>query len=474
MAKKTLLPYLGPLLFLLTLWIGGFYDTQIRMLAVLVWMLSWWITSALPIGVTALLPIVLFPLLGILDLKATTANYANPVIYLFLGGFILGLAIEKWNLHKRIALNIMNWSGEKPNRIILGSMLATALLSMWISNTATTVMMLPIGLSVVQLLNKQFNDPKAGRNFAITLMLGIAYAANIGGIATLIGTPPNLVLASIVSERGITELAFAKWLFFALPLAIILFTAVYLINSYLIFPVKIKQLTGIRDLIRQELNGLGAIGTGEKRVLYIMCAAATLWIFRAQISNLPGLENLSDPIIAIAASIVLFAWPSGKATQPLLVWKDTQKLPWGILLLFGGGISLAKGLEVTEIVNVVGKQISESPLQSGLLIILVICAFSVFLTEVMSNVALVSVFIPVSLVIAQNLGVPEMQLAVPLTIGASCAFMFPISTPPNAIVFSSGYIKMNQMARSGILLNIVCIVLITLYCYWLQPFFFGS
>lgn len=466
---------IGPLLFIICIGLGGTNDPQVKMLAVMLWMLSWWITSALPIGVTALLPIVLFPMLDILDLKETTANYASPIIYLFFGGFVLGLAIEKWNLHKRIALNIINLSGEKPSRIILGSMLATALLSMWISNTATTVMMLPIGISVVGLLGDKLNDKKAGRNFGISLMLGIAYAANIGGITTLIGTPPNLVLAGIVSKSGLGELSFATWLFFALPLVIVLFALVYFINTRLVFPVRIARLEGIKTLIKQELKALGSMGKGEKRVMFIMASTALLWIFRVQLKGIPGLENLSDPVIAIFAAIVLFAFPSGEKEKqtPLLVWKDTKKLPWDILLLFGGGISLAKGMEKTDIVGLVGNWISSGNLEDHLLIILLVCALAVFLTEVMSNVALVSVFIPVSFVIASNLGLGGLELAIPLTIGASCAFMFPISTPPNAIVYSSGYFKMGDMARTGIILNIVCIVVISLYCWLVQPSFFG-
>ncbi len=446
------------------------------MIATMVWMLTWWITSALPIGVTALVPIILFPLLGILGLKETTANYANPVIYLFLGGFVLGLAIEKWNLHKRIALNIINLSGEKPTRIILGSMLATALLSMWISNTATTVMMLPIGMSVVALLGAKLNDDKAGRNFGITLMLGIAYAANIGGISTLIGTPPNLVLAGIVKESGLPELGFANWLFFALPLVIILFAVVYFFNTRVLFPIKIKKLTGIGQLIKTELKTLGKPGRGEKRVMWIMVCTALLWIFRAQLTQIELLQNLSDQAIAILATVVLFAFPSGESQKatPLLQWNDTKKLPWDILLLFGGGISLAKGMEVTNIVGLVGNWISTGELEHPLVIILLICGLAAFLTEVMSNVALVSVFVPVSFVVAQNLGLMELQLAIPLTIGSSCAFMFPISTPPNAIVYSSGYIKMGQMAKSGLPLSLLCIVIISLYCWLVQDYFFPA
>lgn len=441
----------------------------------MVWMLTWWVTSALPIGVTALVPIVLFPLLGILNLKDTTANYANPVIYLFLGGFVLGLAIEKWNLHKRIALNIINLSGEKPTRIILGSMIATALLSMWISNTATTVMMLPIGMSVVALLGDKLKSDSTGRHFGIALMLGIAYAANIGGITTLIGTPPNLVLAGIVKESGLTELGFSNWLLFALPLTLLLFTVVYILNTRVLFRVKISKLHGISALIQTELKALGKAGKGEKRVMWIMLLTALLWIFRGQLTRIELLENLSDPAIAIFASVVLFAFPSGEShkPEPLLVWKDTKRLPWDILLLFGGGISLAKGMEVTNIVGLVGNWISSGELEHPLVIILLICGLAVFLTEVMSNVALVSVFVPVSFVVAQNLGLTELQLAIPLTIGSSCAFMFPISTPPNAIVYSSGYIKMSEMAKSGLPLSIICVFIISLYCWLVQGYFFA-
>ncbi len=463
---------LGPALLFASAAIGGFDNDQALMVGIVLWMLSWWITEVVPIAVTALLPMILFPLLGIMELRDTTINYANPVIYLFFGGFVLGLAIEKWGLHKRIALNIMNLAGEKPSRVILGCMLATSLLSMWISNTATTVMMLPIGMSVVALLKDKMDNGAGAKNFALTLMLGIAYAANIGGITTLIGTPPNLVLASIVDESGLEPLGFSEWLFFALPLVIILFTTVYFINTKLVFPVRIKKLEGIKGLISGELKELGAMGKAERNVLMILIVTAMLWIFRAQLTKIVWLGGLNDTIIAIFASVMLFIWPSGKRNKPILEWADTKKLPWDILLLFGGGISLAKGLEITNVVGILGDWISSSVAPNPFLVILVVCAFAVFLTEVMSNVALVAVFIPVSFVIAQNFGFSELQLAIPLTIGASCAFMFPISTPPNAIVFSSGYINMNQMARVGIILNITCILIITIYSYFFQDYFF--
>ena len=463
----------GPTLFIVALLIGGF-GLQVKMVATILWMLSWWVSGVLPLGVTALLPIVLFPLLGILTLKETTINYANPVIYLFFGGFVLGLAIEKWNLHKRIALNIIRTCGSTPSLIILGSMIATALLSMWISNTATTVMMLPIGMAVSALLGEKITDEKAGKNFGIALMLGIAYAANIGGITTLIGTPPNLVLASIVEESNLPSIGFSEWLIFALPLVVALFITTYLLTTRVLFPIKIKKLEGITPLISSELKELGKLQAGEKRVMLIMLTTAALWIVRAQLNSIPGLSALSDTAIAIMASITLFIVPSAKRQKPLLQWQDTEKLPWGILLLFGGGISLAKGMEKTKIVELLGDWISEGTAPQTIVLVLVVCALALFLTEVMSNVALVSVFIPVSFVIAQNFGLNELQLAIPLTIAASCAFMFPISTPPNAIVFSSGYLKLNHMARAGIVLNFISIMFITLYCYWVVPYIFDA
>jgi sodium-dependent dicarboxylate transporter 2/3/5 len=463
----------GPALFALCLLLGDAEDIQVRMIASMLWMLAWWVTNAIPIGATALLPILLFPMLGILDLRSTTINYGNPVIYLFLGGFVLGLGIEKWNLHRRIALNIMRVSGESPNRVILGSMLATALLSMWISNTATTIMMLPIGMSVVSLLGDRITNEKASRNFGITLMLGIAYAANIGGITTLIGTPPNLVLSSILAEQNIINIGFSEWLLFAFPLVAVLFALVYFVNTRLVFPIKAGPLTGAGELISKELQQLGRMSTPEKRVGLIMLITALLWIFRGQVIHIPGLENLSDPAIAIAAAIAMFAFPAGEKQKPLLDWKDTRRLPWGILLLFGGGISLAKGMEATDIVGLVGNWISSSEFQHPLVIILIVGVFAVFLTEVMSNVALVSVFVPVSFVIAGNLGMAQTELAIPLTIAASCAFMLPISTPPNAIVFGSGYLQIQHMARTGLLLNIFCVIIITLYSWLFQDFFFS-
>lgn len=478
MKQKTAGLILGPSLFLmLSAWgwiVVPEYIQQLLMFGMLSWMLIWWITQALPIGVTSLLPMVGFPLLGIMNLKATMANYANPIIYLFFGGFVLGIAIERWNLHKRIALHILRYSDENPGRIVLGSMLATAFLSMWISNTATTVMMLPIGISVVKLLGNQITTQRANTHFGLTVMLGIAYAANLGGMSTLIGTPPNLVLASLLSEQTERSIGFAEWFYFAFPLAALLFLIGYQLLTRWMFRVKVKKVSGAKQLIQQQLTELGTLSKTELRVILIVLLTAALWMFRAQLAELEGLKNLSDPIIAVGAAIVLFTVPTEKKEKQrrILVWNDMQRMPWGILLLFGGGISLAKGLEQTELINLVGTWMNSLGMTSLLLLIGLITLLAVFLTEVMSNVALVSVFIPVSFVMAAAFGVTDEMLAIPLTLGASCAFMFPISTPPNAIVFSSGYVGMNQMAKAGIVLNIISIVWITLYCYWLLPVFF--
>lgn len=439
-----------------------------HMIGVVLWMLTWWVTTVVPIGVTALLPMVLYPLLGIAPLEETTAHYANPIIYLFFGGFVIGLAIEKWNLHRRIALNILRVSGSALPRVVLGAMAATFLLSMWISNTSTTVMMLPIGLSIVHLLEGQF-APAVTRKFATALLLGIAYAANVGGMATLIGTPPNLVLAGLMREQGGFSYDFASWLLLALPLALLLFGGIYLLLTRVFFKLGRARSGKLSTLLGQELRALGPMQAGEKRVLALLSLTALLWIVRSPLEKaVPLLAPLSDPLIAVAAAILLFvvSTPAAEGWQPLLRWPDMKQLPWGILLLFGGGLSLASGLERSQIVTEVGQWISSGNYPHVLVVILLITAFSLLLTEVMSNVALVSVFIPVALVIAPQLQLPAEQLTVPLTLAASCAFMFPISTPPNAVVYSSQYISMRQMARVGAALNLLAILMIALYTWW--------
>ncbi len=463
---------LGPILFALCLTLMPFNQFQNASLGVGIWMIVWWTTQVIPIGVTALLPMILFPAMGIDSLKNVTSHYANPIIYLFFGGFILGLALERWNLHQRLALNILRISGSRPRNIIAGSMIATAIMSMWISNTAATMMMLPIGLSIVALVENQIKASREKRNFSLCLLLGLAFSANVGGMATLIGTPPNLVLAALVKESLGVEIGFSEWLLFALPLAAILFVIILQINARLVFPVRNESLSGLGEMISQKIQVLGRPQSGEIRVFFVFVATALLWIFRGPLSDVSGLGFLSDPLIAIMAAVSLFALPSGEGRQ-LLTWEDTRFLPWEILLLFGGGLALAGGLESSGVVHIFGSAIAGFHGFHWFLVVLLLTFVAIFLTEGMSNVALVSVFIPIAIVIAPGLGGSGLELAIPLTLGASCAFMLPIATPPNAIVFASNKITMAEMARTGFIINIFCTILIALYCYFLVPKIFS-
>jgi sodium-dependent dicarboxylate transporter 2/3/5 len=462
---------LGPIVFLLIIILVPLDFQQSKVIGVAGWMITWWVTQVIPIGATALLPMVLFPALGVESLKSVTSNYANPIIYLFFGGFVLGLAIERWNLHQRFALAILKKSGNQPRKIVLGSMLATAIMSMWISNTASTMMMLPIGLSITQLLRDQFPSEKACNQFTLCLLLGLAYAANIGGIATLIGTPPNLVLAALAGETLGIEIGFTEWLIMALPIAISLFFLAHFVNTRILFTVQSDRLHGMGKLLDQKIEKLGPQGSGEKRVQLVFLATALLWIFRSPLSDLPGMAFLSDPIIAVASAVSLFIIPSGER-GPLLNWEDTRSLPWDILLLFGGGLSMASGLASSGLVQLLGNVLTDSGAIPWFAVIAVISLAAIFFTEGMSNVALVSILVPIAFAVAIPLGGDPLELAIPLTIAASCAFMLPIATPPNAIVFSSNCITMKQMMRAGLLMNILAAIIISVYAYYIVPLVF--
>ncbi len=464
MTKKVGL-FLGPLLFaaLLSFPAPAFLEGAAwRVLAMAVWMLAWWITEAVPLPVTALLPVLLLPLLGVMNMREAAAPYANPVVFLFMGGFMIGLAMERWSLHRRIALNIVRLTGARADGIILGFMLATAAMSMWISNTATTIMMLPIALSVVGLLQDRVGvrSEKGIRAFALSMMLGIAYAANIGGTATIIGTPPNVVFAGYMREVFDYEVGFARWMIVGLPLAAVLLALTYLIIVKLLYPNRLGEFEGAGELIRQEIRALGPLSTGEQRTLIVFIATALCWILRSNINRLlPNLE-LSDAGIALLATVALFVAPVDyRRGQFVLRWEDTEKLPWGILLLFGGGLSLASALAKTGIVDLIGTQFAGLG-NAGFFIILGLTAVSLFLTEIISNVALVTIFLPVVGGIAQGAGISPFLICVPVTLAASFAFMLPMSTPPNAIVFASGHLTVPQMMRAGIILNILAILLV--------------
>ena len=439
-------------------------DLSWSVLAVACWMLVWWLTETVNLAVTALLPLVLFPLLGVMPIEEVSVNYANPLVYLFFGGFLLALAIEKWHLHKRIALVIINITGTSTVRIFLGFMLATAFMSMWISNTATTVMMLPIALSVIELI-----EPKKKSKLAVLLLIGLAWSANIGGIATLIGTPPNLILAGFMKEEMNREIFFSDWLMFGLPISATLFIAAYfLLTRFLPHDERIKESPEVKGLISKELLKLGKLKGSEMRVLAVFVLTALSWMARKQVVELTGWTAITDTTIALAAGISLFVLPSAEDSKKrILAWKDTQRLGWGILLLFGGGLALAAAIQRSTWVLKIGDLISSMHIQYILILILLIALIGVFLTEVISNMALVTALLPLVAAIAFGADADFFNLALPLTIGASCAFMLPMATPPNAIVFSSNKISVAQMARYGFLMNLISVAVVTLLVYWL-------
>jgi len=449
----------------------GVSPAAAKVLAIAGLMITWWITEALPMPVVALLPLVLFPLLKISSIKATGAFYGNEVIFLFMGGFMLGLAIEKWNLHRRIALNIVRLTGTSGDRIILGFILATGLLSMWLSNTATTMMMFPIALSVIHVMKENNKGEGSIRNFSLTIMLAIAYAANIGGIATIIGTPPNVAYKGYIKEAYNYEIGFVDWMLLCTPLAILLLATLYWVMVKWLFPNRIKSDDGTRQLIQSEVNQLGPLSTAEKRVLIIFIVTALLWILRKIINDAQNWFELDDTMIAVMCAVALFICPAGaneEKNDSLLEWGDTSKMAWGILLLFGGGIALAGALEKAGLMEQLGQWLSQFS-GNGFILVLVIVFVSMFISEVMSNVAQVIVFAPVVSSLADALHMNPLLLGIPMTLAASCAGMLPMGTPPNAIVFASGHIKLRQMAKAGFVMNMIAVILITLFCWFLLP-----
>ncbi len=442
-------------------------------ISIAAWMLIWWITEAVSISVTALLPLLLLPILKVLPIAEVGANYGSPIVFLFFGGFVMALALEKVNLHRRIALNIIRLTGTTPNKVILGFMIATATLSMWISNTASTVVMLPIAISVINLLiNDEDGFTKNDQNFALSVMLGIAFSANAGGIATVIGTPPNSVLIGLLENEYNTEISFLKWMTIGLPFSIIMIAISYLVLVKWMFPNRDLKFSASKDVIHAELKKLGPTSGKEKMVLVIFGVTVFLWIFRTLINNIFPNLGLTDTMISIFAAIALFGIPYNiKKGDFIITWKDTSKLAWGILILFGGGLALAQGMSTSGIVDLVANGIAQSEI-SILLTAALLIFLMLFMTELMSNVALVAVLAPVVAGIAIGLDIPMLHLLIPVTIASSCAFMLPMATPPNAIVFASGYVKIPQMARIGVILNLIAVALLILMFQFVVPLLF--
>lgn len=467
---------LGPILCVILLLVrGSIFSAHIdTVIAIAAWMIIWWITEAVSISVTALIPLAIFPLLNIGSIKEVASNYANPIVYLFFGGFVIALALEKVQLHKRIALSILKITGTKANGIILGFMIATALMSMWISNTASTVVMLPIAVSVINLLIDDADGfTKNDRNFALSIMLGIAFSANIGGMSTLIGTPPNSVMLAFLNESYSIDIGFFQWMKMGVPFAILMLVITYYAITLVFFPNRLGTIVASESIIQEELDRLGTISKGEKTVLIIFLLTAIAWMLRSYLNTLFPTITLTDTTISIIAALAMFIVPLNfkKGAFPL-DWQDTSRLPWGILILFGGGLALASGLKDAGFITLIGDFISQQNSWSVWVVTAVLIFLMLFMTELMSNVALVTVLIPLVVGIAIGMDVPILQMVIPVTLAASCAFMLPMATPPNAIVFASGHVRVDQMVRIGVVLNVISVGLLFAIAYSIVPLFF--
>jgi len=437
-------------------------------------MAVWWATEAVPIAVTALLPLVLFPLLGIADIQATASPYANKVIYLFLGGFVVALAMQRWDLHRRIALSVLQHAGGNGQSLVGGFMLASALLSMWVMNTSTTMMLLPIAVSIIGVIHATVDtlDDRGRRDFQYALLLGVAYAATIGGMATLVGTAPNAMMAAFLAENYGTQVDFARWMMVGLPLSIMLLPLAWLVLTRLVFRVDFRTSGEGRAALRKMKDDMGRISVPEQRVGIVFVALALTWIFRPLLVKLPGLGALDDSGIAMAGAVLLFLIPSGDKRDPLLIrWEHIEKLPWSILLLFGGGLSLASAVSQTGLAAWLGGNLNSFGMLPLALLVMLVAGMIIFLTELTSNIATTATFLPVVGAIAVEAGIDPVVLTVPVTLAASCAFMLPVATPPNAIVFGSGLLTIPKMARAGLALNLIGIVLVTLVALLLAPKF---
>ncbi|MFB6257852.1 MAG: DASS family sodium-coupled anion symporter [Flavobacteriales bacterium] len=460
--------FLGPSAFLILFLLpapGGLSSLAWHTVTVGTLMAIWWVTEAIPVPATALLPLLLFPLLKVLPIDKAAAPYANPLIFLFMGGFLIALAMQYWNLHKRIALRIVRAIGTSPQRIIVGFMIASAFLSMWVSNTATALMMLPVASSVIELSREGLDDDRANSlgNFPLILLLSIAFACNIGGVGTLVGTPPNAFLAGFVLENYGIELSFARWMTIGVPLVCLFLPLTYLLLTRL-YPIEMKEIPGGKALIEEGSKELGPLSKAEKRVGGVFIGTALLWITRPLLDDM--LPGLSDTGIAMLAGLLLFLIPAGEQQERgLLTWKEAEELPWGILILFGGGLSLAKAVKESGLAASIGELVSAYSQWPFFWIFLSVLTCVVFLTCVMNNTATSAAFLPILGAAAIGAGQNPYLLLIPAAIGASCAFMLPVSTPPNAIVYSAGWVSILQMSRAGFWMNLIAIVLISLLAY---------
>lgn len=474
---------LGPVFFLVTLLFpfpGDVPMAAVHVAAITALMATWWITEAIPIPATSLLPVVLFPLMDVMDGSKVTQAYANHLVYLFMGGFFIAVTVEKWNLHRRIALHTIRLVGVTPDLIVLGMMLATALLSMWISNTAATMMMMTIGMAVLQQsinqLNKQtgtVDSSKGHYRFGTALMLGIAYGASIGGISTLVGTAPNALFAGIVEQHYGITISMVDWMKFAFPLSVIMLFITWYYLTHIAYPSEMDHLPGGRELINRQIRELGPVSRAEIRISIVLVLVAGLWIINGLL-DIKAMRLVKDSTIAIFGALLLFIIPANfKNREFLLDWQTAVNIPWDILILFGGGFALALGFSESGLTQIIVEQLAALRGVNILLIIIIVTTLVIFLTEITSNTATATIILPIMLALAESMGVHPFGLMLAAVIAASFAFMLPVATPPNAIVFGSRYVTMQQMVYAGFRLNIIGIILISTFVYVILPLVWG-
>lgn len=453
-------------------------------------MAIWWMTEALPLSATALLPVVLIPAFTERTVALATASYGNSIVFLFLGGFLIAIAMEKWNLHRRIALVTLAKVGTEPRRIVLGMMLATGFLSMWVSNTATVLMMLPIGLSILALVIDRVTDQDATAvdgegnisdlvedknvlTFGVCIVLAIAWSASMGGLGTLLGSPPNAIVAGYASDELGRTIGFLEWMMIGTPLALAFILIAWWLMTRVLYRFDLPEVPGGRAMIDDQIAQLGPMSQGERTVMYVFIAAAFLWVVPGLLTSIPAIDaalpwlgELDDTAIAIGAGLVMFILPGKGRGTMVLEWKDAEKgLPWGVLLLFGGGLSLAAAVAASGLDSWIGEQVQGLGNLPNLLLVAAVVTLILFLTEITSNTATAATFIPILGGVALGIGADAMSLLIPAALAATCAFMLPVGTPPNAIVFGTGKVTIAQMAKGGVVLNIVGIILITGICY---------
>ena len=471
---QTIGAVLGPVLAVLTLVFfkpEGLPPEGVTTAAVAILMAVWWATEAAPVPVTALLPLLLFPVLGVAPITETASSYAHPIIYLFFGGFVVALAIERCGLHRRVALNIFNLFGVNGRSLVGAFMAAAAVISMWISNTSTTLMLLPIAASVVVVIRETMThlDEKALDNFATALLLGLAYGATLGGVATLVGTPPNAFMSGFMESTYNVEIDFARWMLVGIPITIIMLPITWFILVRLIFPVRFRASQQAVDHIAGIRQNLGPVSKGEFRTALLFVALVLGWLFRKPIAASLGISELSDAGIAVMAAVAAFLTPSGKNRESLVTWEDTKRLPWGVLILFGGGLALAGGLTSSGLTLWLGQQLAPLGLVNIALLVIASSALVIFLTELTSNLATTATILPVMAAVAVETGQDPLVFVIPVTLAASCAFMLPVATPPNAIVFSSGYVSIPKMIRAGLALNLIGVAILSAVALTLAP-----